>query len=680
MYKRLTSLIPLFVLSSSVCANNDDLLALSIEDLLEVKVSVSSRYDETLRQAPSSVTVMTRQEFDILGLTTLETLLNYVSGVQYSRAGYQSKISFRGRHANNNDILVLLDGMRLNDPVSASAFIAFQYIDLASIEKVEVIKGPGSAMYGSNAYNGVISLTSRSDGKKLSANVGSFNRIGANLSYHHQGQQGFIGVNAGIFDDQGDDYSPFFDFFGIQESTQDPRSGHYVYLTSGYNEWYVKAGLHHRRSEDFVWQSQGNGINNQDVNSEFYQLGYQGVLFDTLNFNFNLEQTKSEQSAILVVAPEGISQSIWSDDSTVDYIGGNYREVEAKRVTLNTSWQQTEQASMLFGLEYRKEQTDTIDFQGNWQAQANRDSLGFIFLPRREAGYTRGVWWFGSYQPLVPEVSRNIQSAYLQQHYQLNQQWKITLGAHYDDYSDVGNHISMRGAFVYQANQDMTFKALYGEAFRAPSLYELNALIATGFIGNSNLKPETVKTVDLIWQQEYQDIEWSLTYYYSDFAEIIENVLVDDIVRGFSSFQPQNFGSLILSGWELDLKAKLSAAWSFSANASTAERFKRLGSARSMAALALKYQQEAWQASISAIYHSSVVSREATFDNEAISLSSYWLAKMHLVYGWSQDIEVSLSIDNLFDKYYLGYNEAAGTEQGVPARGRQITAQLTWHW
>ena len=65
-------------------------------------------FDETLRQAPSSVSVITHQEFDMLGLTTLEELLNYISGVQYSRGGYQSNIGFRGRQANNNDILVLL--------------------------------------------------------------------------------------------------------------------------------------------------------------------------------------------------------------------------------------------------------------------------------------------------------------------------------------------------------------------------------------------------------------------------------------------------------------------------------------------------------------------------------------------------------------------------------------------
>ena len=221
---------------------------------------------------------------------------------------------------------------------------------------------------------------------------------------------------------------------------------------------------------------------------------------------------------------------------------------------------------------------------------------------------------------------------------------------------------------------------MYGEAFRAPSLYELNALIATGFIGNSELNPETVQTIDLIWQQKYQDIEWSLTYYYSDFADIIENVLVDDIVEGFSSYQPQNFGSLILSGWELDLKAKLSTAWSFNVNASTADRYKALGAARTMSAFALKYQREKWQAGLSAVYHSQVTSLDATFESEAIELSSYWLAKLHINYAWSKALKIGLTVDNLFDKHYVGYNEAAGTELGVPGRGRQITAQLTWQW
>ncbi len=652
---------------------------MTLEQLLKVKVNLPSKHKQPLQQAPASITVFTLRDFDRLGVTNLEELLNYVSGVEYHREGLGSEVTFRGRRSLGNDILVLLDGIRLNDPVSASAFTSFQNISLFLIEKVEVIKGPGSALYGSNAYNGVISLTSRKNDNELAVSAGRFNRWRGQVAYHQGGEGWQFDINAERFADEGQHYSAFFDFFGQLDPTQDPQSGSHINLTAHYHNAYIRVGQHSRLSEDFVWASQGNGINAYDLTSRFIQLGYDYLISGNTDLKLAYEQVDSQQSTILVQMPPAVAAAaIWTNGDEVPFIGGNYREVRAKRLFIDSSWQQSDNMLWQMGLEVRREHNDEITFQGNWDPDISRESLGFIFVPK-EGPYTRELWWFGQLQPLVPQSERQVNSAYLQNSWQPSEDWSLTLGAHYDDYDDVGSNLSLRSGLVYQFNPQSTLKLLFGEAFRAPTLFELNALIATGLIGNAELKPETVDTLDIVWLQDWGRMQSSLTYYKSRFDNVIDTVLVDDIVAGFASFQPQNLGTLDLSGWELELAAQLGDNWSTRLGFAQANQFVKLGSPQQNGSIALNYQQQNWNANLSAVWHSSVLSRQIsdTQPNE-ITIDSYWLLKSHWVYHWSESLTFSATINNLLDEDYSGYSPVNGLEQGSPHRGRHWQVALRW--
>lgn len=655
------------------------LFSMSLEQLLKVKVTSASKQKQALQQAPASMTVFSQRDFEQFGVTTLEELLNYVSGVEYHREGLTSQVSFRGRRSLGNDVLVLLDGIRLNDPVSASAFTSFLTISLSFIEKVEVIKGPGSALYGSNAYNGVISLTSRKNVDELSISTGRYNHRNAQLAYHQIGQDWQLNLNAERFIDNGQGYPAFFDFFGEKNPTQDPQSGSHINLMGHYKNWFGQIGQHQRLNEDFAWSSQGNGINHYDLDSRFARFGYDTIYSDVLEFQLALEQVDSKQSTVLVQMPAHIAATaIWSNGEERPFIGGNYAVVRSQRFTLDSSWQQNPNSLWHIGLEVRKERNDEITFQGNWDPDINRESLGFVFVPK-DGPYTRELWWFGSYQPLVPESDRQIKSVYLQNSLKWQEQWELTLGAHFDDYDDVGNNLSLRGGMVYQYTPETTFKLLYGQAFRAPTLYELYALISTGLIGNPKLTPETVDTLDVIWLQDWGKVQSSLTWYHSKFDDVIDVVLVDDIISGFASFQPQNLDSQDLSGWEFDLSGQLNNNWSTRLSYARGNEFVALGAAQQNASLEFNYQHKRWNINLSGIWHSSVLSREVSDTQpNAIHLGSYWLLKTHLVHSLSETLELSLTINNLLDKDYLGYNPANGAEQGSPHRGRHWLLSARW--
>lgn len=654
---------------------SDDIFEYSLSELLKVKVTSAARADQSILQAPASMTVFTRQDIESFGIHTLEQLLNYVAGAQYHREGLESQVTFRGRRSLGSDVLVLLDGIRLNDPVSASAFLAFQNLSLTNIEKVEVIKGPGSALYGSNAYNGVISLTSRQQIDELNIAVGSNDRQLASMAYGKAGKEWTINFNVERYHDDGQYYPAFFDFFGNVESTYDPKSGSHVYLSGGFYGLHAKLGRFNRLSEDFVWSSQGNGINQFDIESDVIQLAYQFDGIEPFSGTMAYERVDSTQSIVLVQLPANIAQGFWTNGADEPFIGGNYREVISSRVVFDGMWQDSQFNQWQFGAEYRQEESEEITFQGNWDPVTNRESNGFIFLPR-SGPYTRELWWFGNYQPLVPQTSREVTTAYIQHIRKLSPSWQVTLGAHYDDYNDVGDNLSIRGAVVYQQQADTTFKILYGQAFKAPTLIELNALIATGQIGNPELEPETVETIDLIWLQDWRGFQSSLTFYQSRFNNVIESVFVEDILDGFVSFQPQNLGNLDLSGWELELNGKINEQFDFRLSFAHAIEHVVLAAAQDTGSIMLNYKLDKFSFNINSVYRSDVLSREMQAEN--IYLDSFWLTNVVARYQLTDELNLSFTVKNFLDEEYNVYSVINGLENGSPNRGREWQLLLNW--
>ena len=153
---------PCFALASA-STSNEYLLNLSIQELMDIKISGSTLTDESILTVPSSVTVFTQADIRQLGVNRLTQLANFVPGFQSYRSdesGVQEMVSNRGRRlgAAGREILVLLDGTRLNNDYNGGAFANIPYITLANVERVEFIRGPGSAIHGANAALAVINI------------------------------------------------------------------------------------------------------------------------------------------------------------------------------------------------------------------------------------------------------------------------------------------------------------------------------------------------------------------------------------------------------------------------------------------------------------------------------------------------------------------------------------------
>src|SRR4030042_5248923 len=171
-----------------------DLTQLGIEELMEIEVATvygASKYEQKVTEAPSSVTVITAEEIRKYGYRTLADILRSVRGfyVTYDRNyNYLGSRGFSRPGDYNTRFLLLVDGHRINDNVYDGAYFGTEFIiDVDLIERVEIIRGPGSSLYGTNAFFGVINIITKQGrdfkGTEISGEAGSFDTYKGRLSY-----------------------------------------------------------------------------------------------------------------------------------------------------------------------------------------------------------------------------------------------------------------------------------------------------------------------------------------------------------------------------------------------------------------------------------------------------------------------------------------------------------------
>lgn len=156
-----------------------DFLHLSIEELSRIKISSVSKQEESLSDAPASIYVITGEDIHNSGATTIPEALRLAPNLHVARAsGGHYAISARGfNNAIGNKLLVLVDGRTVYSPIFSGVFWDQQDVMLEDVERIEVISGPGGALWGSNAVNGVINIITRSsaDTRGTLANIGAGN-------------------------------------------------------------------------------------------------------------------------------------------------------------------------------------------------------------------------------------------------------------------------------------------------------------------------------------------------------------------------------------------------------------------------------------------------------------------------------------------------------------------------
>jgi iron complex outermembrane receptor protein len=469
-----------------------DLTELPIEALMEMevpKVYGVSKVEQKTTEAPSSVTVITAEEIKRYGYRTLADVLQSVQGFYVS---YDRNYAFLGaRGVNLGDfnarILVLIDGHRINNNLTDGAYLDSAFLlDVDLIERVEIIRGPGSVVYGNNAFFGVINVITRQgqhvDGAEVSGEYGSFDAYKGRATYGRQFTNGFgLLLSGSYYDSHGDDrlYYPEFD----QRSSSDPRATNNgvaedldddsfgsFFGSLSYRDFALQGGYIRRDkgnpTAQYLTTFNDPGLSTTDERS-YAALKYEHSFTDVVEVT---ARAYYDSSVFEIGYPFG--GTVFEEKDIGEWWGAE----------LQVSKRLWEHHLFSVGAEYRDDFNQERRLSGQPTYREDRQSHGF-------------------YAQANIAVVTNLH---------------LDAGIRYDQYGDFDPAFNPRVALIYNPAEKSTLKAIYGTAFRAPNFLELS-LSSPG-----QLDPETITSYELVYEQGIgQNLRSSLAGFYNQMHDLI---------------------------------------------------------------------------------------------------------------------------------------------------------------
>jgi outer membrane receptor for ferrienterochelin and colicin len=493
--------------SAKTVSSPQDLLSLDMEALLNVKVTTASKFSEKLSDAPGVMHVITRDELQRYNALTLAEILNHVPGLALTTASFtdRSMVASRGDQTaiNSGHILYLINGRPTREVLEGGiASDLLESFPVGILERVEVILGPGSVLYGSNAYSAVVNLiTRKADGNKLSINAmgGSGNAVAATGDATFQ--RGAFSIVAAEQSHLNPDWvtpaaSPIF---GIQNVTI-PNRGKGAYLGVNYK------GLSFMSSySDWTTSYIEGEVGQATWRRGFGDLGYSAKPTGNWDTSFNLTFTRTT--------------------------------LDARKYIPDIS----------------RDSYDAVFEWTNHVSLGERDQFTFGAL----FNYIRGAenFYFAGTTTKITNGSRSGGAFYAQLDHTLLENLKVIGGFQANKIGSLDLNVVPRAGVIWNPAPHYTVKALYSQAFRAPSIAETKmdyipppAIGGPSLIGNTNLKPERVATTDLELLYGNNRVEAEVNYFYS--------TQTNDIVEGnvTSAGEYVNLGQATFHGGELEVK------------------------------------------------------------------------------------------------------------------------------
>jgi vitamin B12 transporter len=617
----------------SAAAHADDAAKKSNE--LGTIIVTGSQLPSDTKTTGSSVTVIGEQEIEDGQYRNALGALQQVPGldiVQSGGFGGNAAVFLRG--GNSEGTLVLLDGIELNNPATPNRSYNMANLTLENIERVEVIRGPQSTIYGSDAMGGVINLVSKKAQEGVHSTVtseagsyNSFTQVG-NLSYGSKGfdvstgitRQDIGGISAANAADGNSEHDGYENTSLTNRMRFAPTDSVEGSVTTRYD--------HSNTSLDNMGGVGGDDLNRRFRNNEFFTRGDMsvGLLDKTLTPAAYISY--SRHSLKDVNSPDAVSSEVL--DSS---FGGDIVTVGSR-----ATWKPSEVFSSVVGGETQGERADSYYFSDGA---------------------------FGPYQDNFYGQEARTNSVFYEAKTTLDKSFYIDAGVRHDNHSIFGGKTTYKVAPAYLIDSSGTkLRGSVGTGFKAPSLVQLYSSY-----GNRDLQPEQNLGWDAgIDQDLVKDrVSVSLTYFDMDYDELI--------TFNPSTFVLENIDKANMRGAEIGLTTRLSESLSTrlaytytdTENDTTGEALLRRPKNKN--SLTVVYQptsrfrsQVQWR-----VYSSRFDNDFNTYPPERVSLGGYGIVDLAASYQLSQRFELFARVDNLFDKEYqevLGYGTLGAAAYG----------------
>ena len=526
--------------SYSIKENIDYLHTLSLSELLSTQVVSSTKTKFSLNEAPSIITVYTDEDIRTLGVDTLSDVLWTVAGVQVQESANNRKVVwFRGvQHEFDNKLALYIDGVPFRDMFGG--FRIDNEIPLEAVKRIEIIRGPGSALYGANAFSGVISIFTykpgEHEGKKVKLSYGEDQTKTAYFYVDEKVLGGHISLEGKFYDSDGQ--KRLYDKTGVTNPRRASQSLKYMRLKTLLpgNEWQFNVSVNH--------------FDNERIDKQYYRENMRH--YESIQASVDYNHRFTEGSGIHAVAyytqadreePEykyklsyGVRDELYSSKNFIDNT-----KLSGINITLD---HQANKHSLVGGIEIQQEELKDSYYIQNMTGEIK----SFVINPLYQNHFTTKRY-----------------SLFLQDTYKFNDNTSLTAGIRYDKLDVFDNQLTWRLGLVHQLNKKWFTKLLFGTAYRAPSLLEY----VRAPIDKPLPRVETMKTIEaqLGWQD--RKARYTLTAFRNEYKDFIARAN-SFMVNHDSSLNEdifQNLDNQQMYGLEFESRMELMHHWRFSINA-----------------------------------------------------------------------------------------------------------------
>lgn len=491
--------------------------ALSLEELLNIEISTGSSSSENIFKTPSSVTVIDKSFLEKYNINSIAEAVNLISGMQVYRTYLKRDIpTSRGILQDHyaNKVLVLINGVPVWNAVTGEANL--NLIDINDIERVEILKGPASVVYGTNAYSGAINfiLKNNNNGTNSYMSVGSHGYFSAGVNYSFNKEDYSVFISANSSDEKGQ-----------QKTFTDEKNifGNYYEYMKGSNFTLLTKYKNHsllfntsKSHESFLGVEPlfASGVG-KDHYTETYLLNYNYYrkLSDLLNFNlsasYDLENRNFSRSA---------------DDNTRANLKG-------ERVFADMD------------IEINPFKDFTFSISGDYSIRKSYEYKNYNVM--KDSTLAENNMKDRKYYEYSIYGSAKYEYSFI----------NMQAGFRYTKNEFFGNNISGRATLVFSLNEKNSFKLIWGQSFRAPALFELYFETPTKTVfGNLNLVPEKNNSIEVAYLTSIDYFFIQALYYHSKYENKIYRDRRDPNSATDKSTIYYNGNPFVADGVEIEIK------------------------------------------------------------------------------------------------------------------------------
>ncbi len=647
----------------------------------EAMVTIATKNELPISKAPSIISIITAEKIKHMGFRTLTDILKTVPGFDISMSKNGTKeIAVRGV-LSSPKVKILIDGHSVNEPYSGEATWNFNDLVVENIKKIEIIRGPGSALYGQNAFLAIINVITKDtvdiDGFQLTASGGSYNTKNYNALF---------GKEFGDLKISG--FLDYYDTEGFHRAIeQDAIFGHPASLSPGrsqnskektdlnlklsYKDLMFHCKYMKKRREAYIGQD--NILDDETMWKDTYifsELIYKlsfgekldikpKVYYDQYNVGTNIIGIRPDGFFVepfpgfKVVYPDGVQGRQRFKTRTIGFENQvDYNIFEGNKLT--------------FGFQYEWIHLHDISFAANAHP---------IFLTPLTS-----LTDFSKDFPFIKKKTRHIWALYLQDEWNITKDIDLTVGVRYDHFSRFGSTTNPRVGLIWRFLENANLKLLFATAFRAPNFQELFLINNPSRLGNPNLDPEKINTFEISLGYDFtKHIRGNINYF---FNRIRDRIVLEE-KSGANIFE--NKTGARIKGVEAELKADFGNDNYFYANYT----FQNAEETRDRERLPFTPEHKAnfglnvgfWKYANANLNTFVSGPRPRENGDTRNNLPSYALVNLTLIgRNFIDNFEIRGSVFNLFDKNYDDPAPKDTVPTDHPQQGRSFMIELRYEF